>query len=359
MRVWYNHGYSQTRDAFVLLRNAIQPPLHLIATSGALKAPLAAQADHFALEPSTDRTTEAGQLAYVDWCLAFAAQHHVDVFVPQRARSAIARRHAEFEALGITLVLTATADTLDLIENKTSFYTACAAAGLPTPAFHEVHSLAGFDAAVAHIHSLGHQACIKPPQGVFGAGYWRLDDATPLFSQLMNPDHRRLRTEVVREAIREMESIHAPDAMPRLLVMQHLPGSEWSIDCVCASGRIIAGVSRQKIGTTQLLEAHPEAMALAARLAKLFNLSNLVNIQVKAASPDNTGPHVLEINPRMSGGCVYASLAGLNLPAIQLQHATGTLGAVPQPRRTTVAAITQAIEVTPEVTTSEATSCAA
>ena len=347
MRVWYNHGYSQTRDAFVQLRQANGLSVNLIATSANPVATVFQEADFFAVEPQIDRSTTIGQNAYVDWCLGFAREHRVNVFVVQRGRSVIARRRSEFEAHGITIVVAASGDMLDEIENKARFYEICRVAGLPTPACREVHNLEEFDQAVGELRELGFEVCIKPPHGVFGAGYWKLDDETTLFYQLMNPDDRRIKSNIVRDALLEMAGLRSAADMPRLLVMQNLPGCEWSVDCVCDNGAIIAAVARKKIGTRQILDASPEILALAGRLANVFQLSNLVNIQFKDAGTDGSKPNVLEINPRMSGGCHYAELAGLNLPDIQLRLVTGTLDNVHIPAARTViaTAVSKAIEV--------------
>ncbi|MEG2314148.1 ATP-grasp domain-containing protein, partial [Brevundimonas sp.] len=46
-------------------------------------------------------------------------------------------------------------------------------------------------------------------------------------------------------------------------------------------------------------------------------------------------PLVLEVNPRMSGGCLYAELSGLNLPHLQLLNALDRLPPDQPKRRTT------------------------
>jgi molybdopterin-guanine dinucleotide biosynthesis protein A len=133
------------------------------------------------------------------------------------------------------------------------------------------------------------------------------------------------------------------------LVMQHLPGTEWSVDCLCDNGGILAGFVRSKRKHSQLIDANPVLMNLAGRVAKQFKLSNLVNIQFKSASKEEDDPHILEINPRMSGGCSYGALAGVNLPWLQLLHASGQLtpADLPVVRTTLAATISQAIDITP------------
>ena len=335
-RIWYNHGYSQTRDALALLRRA-SDDLVLIASHASALAPAFLEADISAVEPSIDRADVAGAQAYTDWCLEFAAAHRVELFVVQRGRGPIARRSAEFQAIGTQLVIAADAATLEMIEDKARFYAATGAAGLPTPVVFEVDDVAGFDASVAALRARGHDACIKPPYGVFGNGYWRLRDDMSLFEQLMNPEARELRTSVVREAVAGMRGA-------RLLVMQHLPGPEWSIDAVCRDGELLAGVARRKFAASQVIETSGPALDLAARVARLFGLSNLANIQLKAAS-DGT-PYVLEVNPRMSGGCLYADLAGLNLPWLQILGATGRWpDEVPKRTAMTVSPINAAVDL--------------
>lgn len=315
LRVWYNAGYSETGNAIALVNGSGQ--FTTIASHSRQTSPMLVAADHADIEPSFDRSTPAGADAYTDWCLDFVVANRVQLFVVQRGRSAIARRLGEFAQAGCKALVTADADTLETIENKAQFYRICAAAGLPTPLAISVQDAAGFDAAHAVITGAGHAACIKPPRGVFGSGYFKLDDTRPAFDRLMSIDDRVLPTWLVRAAIAERGSI------PDLLVMQHLPGTEWSVDCLCDQGRILAGFVRAKSANSQAISHDEALMALAGAVAAQFNLSNVVNIQFKSATPGTGSPHVLEINPRMSGGCAAGALAGINLPVLQLLHAAG------------------------------------
>ena len=343
MRVWYNHGYSQTLDAFTLIRADAPYPVFLIATHASPLAPVFLEADFSVVEPDISRARPAGQKAYVDWCLDFAAANKVDVFVAQRSRAAIAMRKKEFEAVGTKVIVAADPLILDMMDNKAVFYTVCANEGLPTPITHKVTSVQEFDKAVISIRAAGFDVCVKPPFGVFASGYFRLEDRSTLFSQLMTIEDRSLKTAVVRDAIDEMGT-----EMPKMLVMQHLPGVEWSVDCLCEDGEILAAVSRRKQDTAQLVETNGVAIDLARKVAKIFQLSNIVNIQMKSASLVADEPYVLEINPRMSGGCVYAALAGINLPLLQLLKATGHLNTdqIPGGKTVTVSSINTAVDLT-------------
>lgn len=346
MRIWFNAGYSQTLDAILLIRHAAQErqmPVTIVASHARLDAPARAVADIDATEPDKERHTPEGRMAYARWCLDFARAQKIDIFFAQRGRSAVQEIESEFTAIGCKLVLAAPAATLEIIENKARFYETCADADLPTPVSIPVTDIDGYLEAYETIKARGFDVCVKPSFGVFGSGYFRIVNEGSLFRQLMHIDDRVILHEYMASAIEGAGTISP------FLVMQYLPGTEWSVDCLCDNGRILTGFVRSKRKHSQLIDANPVLMALAARIAAEFKLSNLVNIQFKSASKEEQDPYILEINPRMSGGCSYGALAGVNLPWLQFLHASGQLipGCLPAVRPTLAATISQAIDITP------------
>ncbi|WP_204330629.1 ATP-grasp domain-containing protein, partial [Proteus mirabilis] len=72
---------------------------------------------------------------------------------------------------------------------------------------------------------------------------------------------------------------------------------------VCESGRPVAFVGRRKEGLHQTFENDSPAVELALKAAAHFQCDGLVNVQTR---DDLDGvPHLLEINPRYSGGIGY------------------------------------------------------
>lgn len=346
MRIWFNAGYSQTCDAILLIRQAAQErqmPVTIIASHVRLDAPARAVADIDATEPDNERHTLEGRAAYARWCLDFARAQKINIFFAQRGRSALQEIESKFTMIGCKLVVAAPAATLEVIENKARFYNACHQAGLPTPKSIPVTNVDSYLDAYETIKADGLDVCVKPSFGVFGSGYFRIVSEGKFFRQLMHIDDRVILHEYMASAIAGAGTISP------FLVMQHLPGTEWSVDCLCDNGRILAGFVRSKRKHSQLIDANPVLLNLAGRVAKQFKLSNLVNIQFKSASKEEDDPHILEINPRMSGGCSYGALAGVNLPWLQFLHASGQLtpADLPVVRPTLAATISQAIDITP------------
>jgi glutathione synthase/RimK-type ligase-like ATP-grasp enzyme len=309
--IWFNQGYSVVRDAILLIREGARgagvQDLRLVASHADFQATVLEAADLGFLEPAIDRSTPAGAAEYAAWCARTCAELGVDLFLVQGAQTAIAA-HLDLFPAWTCVVLPAPAPVLEQIADKGIFYRIATGAGIPMPWSRTVADVAEFDAACAALAELGLPACVKPREGVFGAGFWRLDPGYNLLDALMGGDRRRVAPAVVRQAIAT-----APGPV-RLLAMEYLPGPEWSLDCVCKDGRIVVGVARRKRGRVQELEVDGPIFEMGRAAVDLFGLSGLINVQFKAADLDGDEPRLLEINPRMSGGVARTRFAGVNLP---------------------------------------------
>ena len=276
-----------------------------LASHRNVSAPALLAADEAFVEPELSIAPEQAE-SYVDFCLDTCRARGVDLFVPQRARDAVADRSETFAALGVKLSLAGDGHTLRLLDDKARFHPQAVALGLPMPRTTRINDASSFVAAFDALRHDGLPACIKPPSGVFGAGFWRLVEGRSLFDQLMALDDRRLSPAVAIQALQE-----APGP---LLVCEYLAGPEWSVDLVAELGEVRLAVGRRKGVGGQMLEVKGPALELARRVVAAFSLSGLVNVQVRAADPEGADLRLLEINPRMSGGCLYTVFSGANLP---------------------------------------------
>lgn len=328
-RIWFNQGYSVVREALLLIRSGAAEAgiadLHLIASHADPHAAVLDAADEAFVEPKIDRSTPEGMAQYAAWCASVCADRAVDLFIVQGAQTGIAG-HLDLFPASTRVFVSADADMLAAVADKARFTTMAVDAGLPLPWTRAVADAAEYDAAVAQLEQLGLPGCVKPREGVFGHGFWRFDPDATAFDALMNGDARRISAPALREAI-------AKAGRPvDLLVMQHLPGPEWSLDCVCDNGQLILGVARRKAARVQELEVDGPIFDYARRAVALFNLSGLINVQFKAADEAGDDPHLLEINPRMSGGMARTRFAGVNLPWLNVARLLGiSAGEMPVP----------------------------
>ncbi|MBY0525727.1 MAG: ATP-grasp domain-containing protein [Gemmataceae bacterium] len=322
--VWLNKGLSSNFDAVESLRSAQSPgELRVLSSHPDPDCPAFRVSNHFEVEPKG-----LSEAAYLDYCLDFAQRHSVDAFIPGKNLRAIMRERSRFDAAGVRLVAAADADTLDLLEDKAAVYTALGAGLVALPEYEVVRDLAGFDAAYARLRVRHKRVCFKPAVSVFGLGFKVISETGSAQDRLFRGEPLKIGLGEARRCLGERA--HFRD----LLVMQYLPGPERSIDCLAQRGSLIRCVVRLKSNVPdgpQLLEANPALEAMVGRLTERLRLDGLFNVQFR----DCDGvPYLLEINPRMSGGLLYACMSGLAFPywAVRVALGTATPDQVPRPR---------------------------
>ncbi len=318
MRVWFNRHYALVYRVLQLIREAdVDRRFTLLCTHKDRHFVGYAAAHQHAVEP-----TNLGPEDYVRWCLDFALAQRVDVFVPAHGADAIVAAAPLFAAQGIRVLAVADAQTLPRLHDKAWVYRQMAGS-VPLAKWALLQQASALPRAVQALWAQGIEACIKPTVSIYGKGFYRL----------MRPDAgRRPRRGLTPQ---EWMARCGPDGRcaPQL-VLEYLPGHEYSVDCIGDAGRLVTGVVRKKALTsaTQRLDDNPAVLADAGRLVARFGLNGLVNIQFKTDAHGQ--PKLLEINPRASGGVAMSCLSGINLPYLALCGALdGYAGlAIPVPR---------------------------
>lgn len=310
MKVWFNQAFS--------LRNIVarivseRPGIALAVSAIDPESPVRDVSPEFWQEPAR------GAVDYSEWLLATAIARGVDVLVAQRGRVDVSRLRERFAAAGIALHVAADAQTLRLLDDKAAFAVALAEDPLLCPTCH-VTSPAMFQAAVAALTQHGAAACVKPSTGIFGAGYWTLDATGPL-QHLADPDARRITPEAYLHALREGE---ARGERISLLVMEHLPGLEASVDIVAGHGAVLLAAVRTKLDANrQRIETRHPLIAHATALVARHALHGAVNVQYR--QDRHGGWRILEINARAAGGASYCDAVGVPFSTTWIDVVTGT-----------------------------------
>ena len=121
------------------------------------------------------------------------------------------------------------------------------------------------------------------------------------------------------------------DALPRdgtLLVQEHLPGTEYSLDVLARVDGHVAGVvprARLKVDSGIAVTGrtlHDDRLdAFAREVAALIGLTTVANVQVKE---DADGvPALLEVNPRFPGTMPLTVASGIDMPRLAIAEALG------------------------------------
>jgi hypothetical protein len=318
MRIWFNKTFSTISAVLNNLRQSDSSgDLTLICTHVHLTASAFLAADEYYLEPA-----ELTGDAYLEWCVDFCRQHNVTLFWPGKEAALISKHHTYFQAIGVQVLSVADYDTLTLLHDKARFYTDLNPEVAKAMDFIPVNNSDAFDNAVKTLSVKHKTLCVKPAISVFGLGFRILDTQRDSITQLLKGVEYQIPLNELRQGMNNTPEFKT------LLVMEHLGGNEWSVDCTARHGDLLYAVQRKKselLGHGQLIDNNVELQGMVTRLTTHYRLNGLFNIQFKDGA---NGPRLLEINPRPSGGVGMACLAGVNLPLVVLQSIKGN--AIPQ-----------------------------
>lgn len=132
--------------------------------------------------------------------------------------------------------------------------------------------------------------------------------------------------------IRLVERVEELEALERdgtLLVQEHLPGPEFSLDVLArADGHVAGVVPRERLKVDSGIAVtgrtlHDDNLETFARdVAQAIGLTTVANVQVKQ---DAVGePALLEVNPRFPGTMPLTIAAGIDMPKLAIGEALGT-----------------------------------
>ena len=114
-----------------------------------------------------------------------------------------------------------------------------------------------------------------------------------------------------------VEAMEKEPNFPPMLVMEWLPGKEFSVYCLCEKGEChyIVPNLREELSLMNthkaIIEKNPGIEHIAQKICRLFKFDYNINIQLKY-SQDHL-PKLVEINPRLAGTITLPIAAGVDL----------------------------------------------
>jgi biotin carboxylase len=317
MRIWFNRWFTTVTHFMELIRrNEDGRSFEIIGTHSNKDALYLQYCDYAFTEP-----TVSGE-EYIEFCLEFCQKHKIDIFIPRKENTRIAKRLADFEAIGVKVLVCPDSELMETLDNKAAAYHSImqkeenGAKLVSIPDFYVVNTINDFKTAYQCLRDKGHTVCFKPVVGEGATGFRVIEDQIESIDQLFRrASSRRLPYHYACEILGQQE------VFPDLMVLEYLEGPEFSIDCVASNEQLYAAIPRMKgEGRIREILDHHELIQLAHRFHQHFPIPYIFNIQVKY----NQGvPKLLEINPRMSGGMHFSCLTGLNLPYLAIKLLLG------------------------------------
>jgi carbamoyl-phosphate synthase large subunit len=128
--------------------------------------------------------------------------------------------------------------------------------------------------------------------------------------------------------VADREALEALGTDESLIIQEHLPGDEYSVDVLAAAdGSIVAAVPRTRtrvdsgVSIAGRTVRDDELEATAAAAARAIGLVGVANVQLRYDV--NGVPALLEINPRFPGAMPLTIAAGVDMPSLAVDLALG------------------------------------
>ncbi|GGE23165.1 carbamoyl phosphate synthase [Marinithermofilum abyssi] len=265
---------------------------------------------------------EATDPDFVPKLIRLCSAENVEVILPLVSKELprFAKNFHRFKEIG-TVVSVSEYNRLMQVINKGTLIHTLKKKGIPTPRSVIVNTVEGLRKA---LHDLGypdHPVCFKPVVSDGSRGFRILDTRKnrldPLFNEKPNSayisDHELFRI------------LSDCSVIPETIVMEYLPGEEYSIDLLARDGEVIIAIPRLReaivngISVKSTIVKEDDVIAYASRIVRELRLHG--NIGVQICRDKDTQPKIIEINPRIQGTIVHCTAAGVNLPYLAVKLA--------------------------------------
>lgn len=310
--IWIMEGLSSQRSLISgtkawIEKNGILNPqgkmLQIIASHRAYRPEITNSAD-IALEEPTE------QVDKIEFMIKILNQYPIEFIHVGRNCSWYEERRAIIEQQGAQLITGALSlESFQIADDKYRFTKMLEEQGIAVTPAKYVETLEQLRQAIDEMKQEYGTICIKPNKGIYGIGFWILNDKGPQEKGFFSPEMHQINTTLYLNVIQQTDMLPEP-----LLVMPYLPGPESSIDLVVRAGRTIAALGRRKINGFQELFTEGSEIDLAIHCSQLLNADGLVNVQTREDAQGQL--RVLETNLRPSGGFGYSLVAQVNLASV-------------------------------------------
>ncbi len=201
---------------------------------------------------------------------------------------------------------------------------------IPLPKFYCVRSSRDFKKAVSNLGYPKNPVCFKPPVSHGMRGLRILDPKIDRFSIIFTQKPTGIYT-TFEEIFPILEK---SPSFPELLVMEFLPGTEYSVDALANKGKPLIIIPRTRdyikmgISFEGTLVKNKKIIEFCKKIIKKLKLHGNIGFQFKE---DKKGvPKIIECNPRLQGTVVINTFAGANLVYLGVKLALGEKFEIPK-----------------------------
>lgn len=270
------------------------------------------------------QTPAATDSSYAECLLDICEREGVDVLIPVMSAElyTLTDNIERFNSIG-TKVSVSNKRSIYISNNKFRLYRFMDEIGLDLPKYMAIHSVFELDGAASYVGYPDRSICIKATELSGSRGIRIIDPAKSRFDILFKekPNSFYITYDELKDILTEKPDI------PEMMIMEALPGDEFSVDLLADHGKIIYMAARQSnsIIASIPMEAtlfHEEtAYRIAEKVVKELELDG--NADLDFRYDRNGKPVLMEINPRIAATMEIFMKGGINLPYLRIKQLIG------------------------------------
>lgn len=270
---------------------------------------------------------------FIEEVLRICRKEEVKVVIPAAPQelNVFAQEKEKFEQDGIKVVISPQ-ESLQIANNKYLLYKYCNESSIPVPEFLIVKSYQEFEEAIFKFGYPDRQVCLKPAVSSGSRGFRILTSKVNQLDLLLTqqPDSTFTSFEEVSSSLNKAKEF------PELLVMEYLPGDEYSVDIVADRGCALAVVPRIRekiiLGASFVgrVVKHEPIIEHSQKITSGLRLNGAIGMQFRLNK--ESIPKVIEVNARPHGALMLSAAAGVNILYLAIKVALGEKFAQPNIR---------------------------
>lgn len=261
---------------------------------------------------------------YVDVLFDICKKENVDVVLPIMSveLEALAKNKNRFAEIG-TMVSVSEVSALEIANNKLKLLKYMSEKGVPCAEYRSVKNLQELKLAAQELGYPGKKVCVKTTHGSGSRGFRILDASQSKFERYLfeKPNSSTVSLEEM------LEILSTAKELPEMIVMEYLPGTEYTVDLLANRGKVLYNCVRRSTNMDNsimldgIVVDNNDVLSICERIVSLLGLDGNIGFDVKERE-DGT-PVIMECNPRITAGIPMFKAAGVNLPYLCVKQLLG------------------------------------
>lgn len=165
------------------------------------------------------------------------------------------------------------------------------------------------------------KVCIKPASGHGGLGFKIIANPEEVAKKIFKQQLSNMMTSD------ELERLLSISFEEPLILMEYLPGDEYSVDLLAKESKLLVAVPRKRdrvsngIVIRGKVEKNEQLIQATKSIVELLNLDSFINLQFRFDEQGNA--KLIDLNPRFCGSQIMSLGAGINFPYMCIKIAMG------------------------------------